>query len=164
VVEPARPKEVLTANPAPKQPAIKPPAFVFPMKTQYGRELIRAQQELRRYEVLHHIVAKVEPEIEEAEASKLLMQARWSSLVQGNMDTKIESMRLRDDEMQAEKIEAFIFRQPHPEWDSDTMHNFLIQRVKTEITSMKFDDLVHEIPKSEDLLEAEEKLEILLGG
>lgn len=160
VIEKTIPKEVATPHRAPF-PAIKPSAFVFPMKTRYGLELISA---LHRYEVLLSVVAKLEPEIEEAEAHKILMNARWSSLLQANEDTVMESSRLKDDPMHAEKLEAFIFRQPHPDWDSNVMHNFLIQRFKCEISTLKYEEAVHQIPKSEDLLEAEEKLESLLGG
>ena len=119
---------------------------------------------LHRYQVLHYVDAKQDPEIEEAEAQKLLLDEGWGALLQANTDTVIESSRLRDDPMHTEKLEAFIFRQPHPDWDPSIMHNFLIQRFKCEIASMKYEDAVHRIPKSKDLLEAEEKLEILLQG
>lgn len=133
------------------------------MNSDWGRAALRAKNDLQQEEQKHVVRARESEDAKEIIARLEMANANWIRILEGNSDTKQKMDELVSGSYPGEKLDDYVFRQPHPEWDKDFMLLVIRQRLANDEAWIQYEEAILGHPKTKAYSTAVRAFQMIIG-
>jgi hypothetical protein len=133
------------------------------MTSDWGRVALRAKNQLQEEEQQHVARARGFEDVKEIQARLEMSNVNWISILKRNPDTNRKMDELVSGSYPGEKLDDYIFREPHPDWDKDFMLIVIRQRLVNDEAWIQYEEAILEHPKTKAYASAERVFQTIMG-
>ena len=133
------------------------------MTSDWGRAALAAKNNLQVEEQKHVVRARETEFVKEAQARLAVSDGDWIRILSRNPETAEKMDELVSGSYPGEKLDDYVFRETHPEWDKDFMILAIQQRLVNEEAWIQYEESILEHPKTTAYAAADRAFQTIMG-